>query len=41
MSWSGAPDAPLTARIRALAPSLHAGELRVAEFIAADLASAV
>ncbi|MGO1236726.1 MurR/RpiR family transcriptional regulator, partial [Microbacterium gubbeenense] len=39
--WSGAADAPLTVRIRALAPSLHAGELRVAEFIAADLASAV
>ncbi|MGO1305877.1 MAG: MurR/RpiR family transcriptional regulator, partial [Microbacterium gubbeenense] len=41
MVWSGAADAPLTVRIRALAPSLHAGELRVAEFIAADLASAV
>jgi DNA-binding MurR/RpiR family transcriptional regulator len=39
--WSGAADAPLTARIRSLAPSLHAGERRVAEFVAGDLAGAI
>jgi len=39
--WSGAADAPLTARIRALAPSLHAGERRVAEFVVGDLALAI
>lgn len=41
MVWSGAADASLTARIRSLAPSLHAGERRVAEFVAGDLAGAV
>lgn len=41
MGWSGADDAPATARIRALAPSMHAGERRVAEAIAADLATTV
>ncbi|GGF37256.1 transcriptional regulator [Microbacterium sorbitolivorans] len=41
MVWSGAADAPLTARIRALAPSLHAGERRVAEFVVGDLALAI
>src|SRR5690606_28596116 len=35
------PDAPATARIHALAPSMHAGERRVAEAIAADLATTV
>jgi len=39
--WSGAADAPLTARIRSLAPSLHAGERRVADFVAGDLAGAI
>ncbi|WP_105567064.1 MurR/RpiR family transcriptional regulator [Microbacterium halophytorum] len=41
MVWNGAADAPLTARIRALAPSLGAGERRVAETIAAGLATTV
>ncbi|HLS93864.1 MAG TPA: MurR/RpiR family transcriptional regulator [Microbacterium sp.] len=41
MAWHGAPDAPATARIHALAPSMHAGERRVAEAIAADLATTV
>ncbi|MGI6878737.1 MurR/RpiR family transcriptional regulator [Microbacterium sp. gxy059] len=41
MVWEGSADAPLTARIVALAPSMHPGERRVADAIAADLASAV
>lgn len=41
MVWTGAADAPLTVRIRSLAPSLHAGERRVAEFVSGDLARAV
>lgn len=41
MAWEGSADAPPTARIVALAPSMHAGERRVAEAIAADLAGTV
>lgn len=41
MTWTGAPDAPPTARIAALAPSLQPSERRVAEVIAADVARAV
>ena len=41
MAWTGSADAPLTARITALAPSLHPGERRVAEAIANDLSTAV
>lgn len=41
MAWDGSADAPPTARIVATAPSMHAGERRVAEAIAADLAGAV
>lgn len=41
MAWTGSADAPLTARITALAPSLHPGERRVAEAIANDLGTAV
>lgn len=41
MTWTGAPDAPPTARIAALAPSLQPSERRVAEAIAADVARAV
>ena len=36
MSWQGAPDAPPTARIQSLAPSLQPGERRVVEAIVAD-----
>lgn len=41
MPWQGAADAPLTARIHTLAPSMHAGEQRVVEAIAADLSTTV
>jgi DNA-binding MurR/RpiR family transcriptional regulator len=41
VAWTGSADAPLTARITALAPSLHPGERRVAEAIANDLGTAV
>ena len=41
MAWNGAADTPLTARIRALAPSLGAGERRAAEAISADLSATV
>lgn len=41
MAWQGAADAPPTARIMALGPSLHPGEQRVAEAVAGDLAAAV
>ena len=41
MAWTGAADAHVTVRIRSLAPSLAAGERRVAEFIAGDPARAV
>ena len=41
MTWTGSADAPLTARIVALAPSMHPGERRAAEAIAADLGAAV
>ncbi|MEG3615284.1 MurR/RpiR family transcriptional regulator [Isoptericola haloaureus] len=41
MTWTGSADAPLTARIVALAPSMHPGERRAAEAIAADLDAAV
>ena len=35
--WSGSADAPPTARIAMLAPSLHPTERRVAESIASDV----
>lgn len=41
MAWEGSADAPPTARIVALGPSLHTGEQRVAEAVAEDLAAAV
>ncbi|MBC7299000.1 MAG: MurR/RpiR family transcriptional regulator, partial [Demequina sp.] len=41
MTWTGAPDAPPTARIAALAPSLQPSERRVAEAIVADVPRAV
>lgn len=41
MPWQGAADAPLTARIHTLAPSMHAGEQRVVEAISADLSTTV
>lgn len=41
MGWEGSADAPPTARIVALAPSMHSGERRVADTIAADLAATV
>ncbi|WP_221586082.1 MurR/RpiR family transcriptional regulator [Microbacterium sp. G2-8] len=41
MAWTGSADAPPTARIVALAPSLHQGERRVAEAVAADLGATV
>lgn len=41
MTWNGAPDAPPSTRIAALASSMQPSELRVAETIAADIRSAV
>lgn len=41
MSWHGAPDAPPTARIAALSPSMQPGERRVVEEIVSDRAAAV
>ncbi|WP_111467061.1 MurR/RpiR family transcriptional regulator [Microbacterium suaedae] len=41
MAWTGSADAPPTARIHALAPSMHAGERRVAEAIVHDLSATV
>lgn len=41
MAWDGPPDAPPTARIVALGPSLQPSERRIVEAIAADLAAAV
>ncbi len=41
MTWTGADDAPPTARIAALLPSLQRSERRVAEVLLADLAAAV
>ena len=41
VTWTGPADAPPTARIAALAPSLQPSERRVAEAIAADVAGAV
>lgn len=41
MTWTGSVDAPPTARIVTLLPSMHPGERRVAEAIAADLSAAV
>jgi len=41
VTWTGTPDAPPTARIAALAPSLQPSERRVAEVIAGDVARAV
>ncbi|WP_402371550.1 MurR/RpiR family transcriptional regulator [Isoptericola rhizosphaerae] len=41
MTWTGSTDAPPTARISALLPSMHPGERRVAEAVAADLGAAV
>lgn len=41
MSWTGPSDAPPSARIAALAPSLQPSERRVADAIAADLAGSV
>lgn len=41
MSWQGAPDAPPTARIQSLAPSLQPGERRVVEAIVADRSATV
>ncbi|MER3386994.1 MAG: MurR/RpiR family transcriptional regulator [Microcella pacifica] len=39
--WSGSADAPPTARIAMLAPSLHPTERRVAESIASDVEAAI
>lgn len=41
MRWTGDPDAPVTARIAALEPSLQRSERRVVATVAADLAAAV
>lgn len=41
MAWDGRPDAPPTARIVALGPSLQPSERRIVEAIADDLAAAV
>lgn len=41
MAWQGAPDAPPTARIGSLAPSLQPTERRVADAILADRAGTV
>lgn len=41
MTWQGSPDAPPTARIVSLAPSLQPGERRVTETIVADRAAVV
>ena len=41
MTWTGASDAPPTARIASLSPSLQPSEQRVAEAIAADIAGTV
>lgn len=41
MTWTGSVEAPPTARIVTLLPSMHPGERRVAEAIAADLGAAV
>ncbi|WP_022916597.1 MurR/RpiR family transcriptional regulator [Ruania albidiflava] len=41
MPWTGDPDAPVTARIAALEPSLQRSERRVVATVAEDLAAAV
>lgn len=41
MAWTGPADAPVSARIAALGPSLQPSERRVVDAIAADLATAV
>ncbi len=41
MPWTGDPEAPVTARIAALEPSLQRSERRVAATVAEDLAAAV
>ncbi len=41
MTWTGAPEAPPSARIAALLPSLQPSERRVAETIAEDAAASV
>lgn len=41
MTWSGAEDAPPTARIAAMSPSLKPSEQRVVEEITSDIAGAV
>ena len=41
MTWTGAPDAPPSVRIAALAPSLQPSERRIADAIAADLSGSV
>ena len=41
MTWVGSSDAPPSARVAALAPSMQPSERRVAEAIAADIESAI
>lgn len=41
MTWAGSSDAPPSARVAALAPSMQPSERRVAEAIAADIESAI
>lgn len=41
MTWTGPADAPVSARIAALGPSLQPSERRVVDAVAADLAAAV